>query len=179
MTATFIIGGSLVRERIIGDNYKRKLSSFLRIAKHHMRTLQACGRGKYFMLDNGKIKGTVSRYCACSKLWFLDRMSRIQNDARTEIGTWKSCYILLSWVRFPCKPCHNCSLIIFGSLCGISIVDRGFICVFFNARWLADREEGSVLVPVEDFFPPPASLKARKIGGKPSTNGAKNTTEYI
>ncbi|XP_068697976.1 uncharacterized protein [Montipora foliosa] len=31
---------------------------------------------------------------------------------------------------------------------------------------IADREEGSVLVPVEDFFPPPASLKARKIGEK-------------
>ena len=44
----------------------------------------------------------------------------------------------------------------------------------FQCRWLEDREEGSVLVPVEDFFPPPASLKARKIGEKPSTNGAKN-----
>ena len=26
----------------------------------------------------GGIKGTVSRYCACTKLWFLDRMSRNQ-----------------------------------------------------------------------------------------------------
>ena len=34
-------------------------------------------------------------------------------------------------------------------------------------------------MPVEDFFPPPASLKARKIGEKPSTNGAKNTAEDI
>ena len=68
----------------------------------------------------------------------------------------------------------------FGSLCSVIIVDRGLICVYFNAvGLLEDQEEGSVLVPVEDFFPPPASLKARKIGEKLSTNGAKNTAEYI
>ena len=24
------------------------------------------------------VKGTISRYCACAELWFLDRMSQIQ-----------------------------------------------------------------------------------------------------
>ena len=29
-----------------------------------------------------RVKGTVSRYCACTKLWFLDKMSRKSNDVR-------------------------------------------------------------------------------------------------
>lgn len=35
-----------VRERKIGDNNNRKLSSFLRITKQRVKTLQACGRGE-------------------------------------------------------------------------------------------------------------------------------------
>ena len=35
-----------VRERKIGDDNNRKLSSFLRITKQHVKTLKACGRGE-------------------------------------------------------------------------------------------------------------------------------------
>lgn len=35
-----------VRERKIGDNNNRKLSSFLNITKQHVKTLEACGRGE-------------------------------------------------------------------------------------------------------------------------------------
>ena len=55
---------------------------------NHMRRkvvlikLQGCFNVRISVSDGyqlrRKIKGTVSRYCACTKLWFLDRMSRNQ-----------------------------------------------------------------------------------------------------
>ena len=41
---------------------------------------------KYDQFRTNKLKGTVSRYCTCTKLWFLDRMSRNQKMP----GEWEN-----------------------------------------------------------------------------------------
>jgi len=43
---------------------------------------------------------------------------------------------------------------------------------------MEDREEGSVIVLVEGFFLPPASVKAQKIVKGKSRNGTSSIVEY-
>ena len=109
------------------------------------------------------IKGTVSHYCACTKHWFLDRMSRNQKMRGEQENLEKSVCIALSRVQYYTKTSQDLQIndILFPLTFDLAKI--GIFWSYFYCSWPEDQKMGSTLMPIEGLFLLPASIQAQII----------------
>ena len=109
-------------------------------------------------------KETVSHYCACTKLLFLDRMLRNQKmRGEYKENLEKSICIALGQVQYYTKTSQDYRSMIYCS-CWVLIWEKIWIFWhYFYGRWLEVQKMGSTLMPIEGLFLLLASIQAQII----------------